>query len=364
MNVLIIGEFSAFAKHLKNGFERLGHRVIITLTGDGWKNLSATGEDILYSERILKFRGKVIPGSSHLFAPKTNSFIERELNKRFQDKIDLIIVVNYSFLSSNRFQTGVSLKFVKNQLTNGAKLIMMVCGGDPSQQYSFPDYYKNMGYNIPMKDERFDFLLRNAHVVVPTIYSYYYSVKLYCEKFGYSADKIYHAIPLPMTLDSYEIHTCINRKIVIFHGVIRPVSKGTPIIKAAMNRIQHDFPDRVECVCKGGLPYDEYVKLFDSVDILIEQTYHNGWGMNAAIGAMKGKCVLAPCGPENEENMGIEYIPFVRIGPDCEQIYQALKELILNPERIDQIKSESRRFVENHCECSIVAKDYLKSVGF
>lgn len=363
MKVLIVGEFSAFAKHLKAGFKKLGHDVCVVQNGDGWKKIKHDEDDIFFQFKAWYWFGKQIQGSVRFCYPRVNRYIQRSLDERFPNGIDLIVVTNYDFLSYSTFTAGVKLDYIKKQLSKGAKLIMMVCGGDPSQQYSFPDYYKMMGYNIPLRDNRYDFLLKHSHKVIPTIYSYYYSVKLYCEKFGYSVDNINHAIPLPMTLDSYEIRPCINRKIVIFHGIIRPISKGTPIIKSAMDRIQHDFPDKVECVCKGGLPYDEYVKLFDSIDILIEQTYHNGWGVNAAIGAMKGKCVLAPCGPENCENMGIDYIPFVRIGPDSERIYQALKDLILNPEKIDKLKYESRHFIEQYCECGIVAGQYLQSVG-
>lgn len=363
MNILIVGEFSAFAKHLKNGFKELGHDVCIVQNGDGWKKIQHDADDIHYTFKAWHLFGKQILGSVRLCYPRVNRHIQKCLDKRFPNGVDLIVVTNFGFLSNSTYTAGVKIDYIEKCLQHGTKLIVMVCGGDPSQQYSFPDYYKMMGFNIPLKEKRYDFLLRNAHAVVPTIYSYYYSVKQYCEKFGYNTSSIHHAIPVPMTLDSYTMHPCTDRKIVVFHGVIRPISKGTPIIQAAMDRIQHDFPDKVTCVCKGGLPYDEYVELFDSVDILIEQTYHNGWGVNAAIGAMKGKCVLAPCGPENCENMGIDYIPFVRIGPDSEQIYQALKKLILNPERIDQLKLDSRRFIEQHCECGIVAGQYLEAVG-
>ena len=42
MNILIIGEFSAFAKHLKNGFKKLGHQVTIVHAGDSFKKINKT----------------------------------------------------------------------------------------------------------------------------------------------------------------------------------------------------------------------------------------------------------------------------------------------------------------------------------
>ena len=47
MNILIIGEFSGFAKHLKNGFFQLGHNVTIIHNGDSWKKISGI-DDIIY----------------------------------------------------------------------------------------------------------------------------------------------------------------------------------------------------------------------------------------------------------------------------------------------------------------------------
>ena len=96
---------------------------------------------------------------------------------------------------------------------------------------------------------------------------------------------------------------------------------------------------------------------------MIDQTYFNGWGMNAAIGAMKGKCVLAPCGKECREDAALGEIPFVEIGPDAEQIYHSLKQLVENPQEIDKRKRASRKFVEQYCESSIVAKRFIEAIG-
>ena len=69
MNILIIGEFSGFAKHLKRGFELLGHRVVIAHTGDGWKGFKPTGQDVLFGVKNLSIGGHQIGGSWRLNAP-------------------------------------------------------------------------------------------------------------------------------------------------------------------------------------------------------------------------------------------------------------------------------------------------------
>ena len=255
------------------------------------------------------------------------------------------------------------MSYISHCVRSGAKLIMSECGESCAEVYFRPQLQKLYKYSTPVKDRRYTYLLRNSHIIIPTTFHYYEQLEAYSSFLHYDISKLHRAIPLPMTIDNeVTIHPIKDRKIVIFHGIIRPLEKGTPFIKEAMDRLQGEMPDKVECICKGGLPYDEYVKIFDRVDILVDQTYCNGWGINAEIAAMKGKCVLVSCGPQNSENMDIPNIPFVQIGPDSNQIYQTLLRLVLNPKRIDELKEQSRRFIEDHCDCKKVAQRYIDAV--
>ena len=363
MKILIVGEFSGFAKHLKNGFLILGHDVTVVQNGDGWKGLANSEDIMMQTPKEISICGLRIRGLNRIIAPFTKRNLMKQIEKRCPSP-DVIIVINYIFLSSNIFQSGVSLKFIKRCINNGSKLIMSVCGMDPANYYRYPETYKSMGYRKIKENERHFFLINYSNIVIPTSFCYYDAISNYCIDKGYKHSHIKHSIPLPITVENdYNIISCESRKIVIFHGVIRPRSKGTPFIKKAMDRIQQDYPNKVECFCEGGLPYNEYVKLFDRVDILIDQTYGNGWGMNAAIGAMKGKCVLTCCGKENEKDMGIENIPFVQIKPDEEQIYNVLKYLILHPQKINDIKMRSREFIEMYCDSAKIAEKYISALS-
>lgn len=367
MNILIIGEFSAFAKHLKNGLKQLGHEVTVTMTGDGWKEIKGDKDDICYKTEYLHIFGKNIPKSYLFYVRGVNKYIDRKLHEKYDGiHLDLIIVINYQFLSSSWCQAGVKLGFVKKAIEGGTKIIMSVCGGDPSLIYHNPSIYKEWGYKPTLKsDMRYSFLLKFADVIIPTAYVYYQAAKNYAKREIFDVNKLINAIPLPITIDNdYSISSCMGRKIVIFHGIIRPKRKGSYYIQPAMERLQREFPDRVTCICKGGMPYDEYVKVFNSVDILIDQASgdEGGWGINASIGAMKGKCVLVSCGDKSEEHMGIPNIPFIDIKRDEDDIYETLKRLIMSPEEIDRIKVESRKFVEKYCDSIIVAKRYLDAV--
>ena len=364
MNILIIGEFSGFAKHLKNGFRKLGHKVTVVMTPDSFKKIKGGDGDIVYGGNINLF-GHPIKGTALLLKPLRALLIRYKLYRKYHNhKPDLIIVISSGFLAISFFQVGTPLKFLKKQVSRGSKIIMTECGGSPASHYNNQEFYRARRREVRIFDIRYNFLLKYSDVIIPTSYCYYDDLLKYNNYYSYNLNKVHRCIPLPITIDDEcDSISCVGRKIVVFHGIIRPLDKGTSFIVEAMNRLQRDLPNVVECISEGGLPYDEYVKIFNRIDILVDQTYGNGWGMNAIIGAMKGKCVLAPCGPENSENMGIDEIPFVRIGPDSEQIYKTLKDLVLNPEKINEIKLASRIFAEKNCECSYIARRYLTVVG-
>ena len=364
MNILIIGEFSAFAKHLKNGFKRLGHHVTIVHTGDTYKKVDGDKDDVLYKAKNISFGGFRLPGSERFLSPWTNRLIQKCIENRFSGAhIDIVIAIHYGFLTNQLFKPGVHLCYLNRLVNEGTKLIMTACGNDPALHLAFPAFCKSIQLPWKKNNACFEFLIKKSDAIFPTTYSYYASIKNYCHHFGYNDSHLCHTTPLPITVDDdYKITPCADRRIVIFHGITRPLVKGTPFIKEAMDRIQKEYPDKVECRCEGGMSYNEYVKLFDRIDILIDQTYFNGWGMNAAIGAMKGKCVLAPCGKECREDIGIDIIPFIEIKPDAEQIYSVLKRLVLNPEEIDMRKRASRKFVEQNCNSRLIAKKYLDVV--
>ena len=367
MNILIIGEFSSFAKQLKEGFKQLGHDVSVVMTCDGWKKITGDRDDLVYEENNVSLFGRRIPHTAFVSVIKANCRINRHLKKRFENsKIDLIVVINYIFLSSNWRQAGVSLKYIDDQIKRGAKLIMSACGGDPATRFSHPDVYKEWGINTEgrIDDIRYSYLLKRSDVIIPTAYAYYDALFGYYKHHKFNTDKISPSIPLPIKLDKeYHIDSCVGRKVVIFHGIIRPLMKGSYFIQKAMERIQNDYPDKVECICKGHMPYEEYLTVFEKVDILIDQASgEDAWGMNATIGAMKGKCVLVSSGIKNTENMGLQIVPFVEIQRNEDVIYEKLKQLILDPSLIDQYKESSRRFVEMYCDCNVVAKRYMNLV--
>ena len=102
MNILIIGEFSAFAKHLKTGFNKLGHQVTIVHSGDTYKKIESDKDDILFSLKNIIVAGHHLPGSERFLSPWTNLIIQNNIEKLLKGvHIDIVIVVHYGFLTNN-----------------------------------------------------------------------------------------------------------------------------------------------------------------------------------------------------------------------------------------------------------------------
>lgn len=364
MKILIIGEFSGFAKHLKNGFNHFGHEVCIVHTGDGFKNFKAGENDILYSlPNDIKIGSFAIKKSNIIFRHRTNNEIVAKLKKK--GNFDLIVIICDGFVTDSILRIGISLNYVKEQVQKGAKVILTTCGGDAAHHKYLPEEkYFNIAFpkGIPGRiySKKLCKLLKLTSVIVPTAYDYYYTMSRFLDNdFGKKVPMTY--VPLPITITPTTITSCKNRKIVIFHGVTRPVIKGTPFFKEALKRIQNEFPDHVEIIVAGHMPYDKYVEVFNRLDILLDQTNSYGMGINANLGLMNGKVVFSGNEPEEESLRGYPS-PVINAKPDANDIYEKLKYLVTHPDEIDRIKNESREYALNYLDSEKIASRYLKII--
>ena len=359
MNILIVGEFSAFAKHLKRGFRELGHNVVVVTKGDGFKKLDGDKEDIKY--HIPKGVCNV-SATRFLVAPKENRMLRKKLEQL--PLPDLIVVINVVFITDTFFSVGVPLSYIEDCKKKGTKVISTSCGSDPTVTYYHEikyckEKYPNGLYEYKRRHKkRFNRLLEDSDVIIPIGYDYYYSVNRYCQEYGIST-KISHSIPLPITIEDVEISSCVGRKIIIFHGIIREDFKGTKYFITALDRIKKEFPDKVEVIVDGKMPYDRYVDLLKRMDILLDQTNSYGMGINAELGMMMGKVVFTGNEPENEVDMNIGRCPAINAIPDSNYLYNRIKELIENPEEIDRVKRKSREFALSYLNAAIVAQRYI-----
>lgn len=369
MRILIIGEYSAFAKHLKTGFKCLGHEVFIVQTGDGFKAIKGDSNDMTYECQNYKIFNLPIYKSYHLRAPLVMKSVRKKVSEL--PFLDIIVVINAFFVARNIFYPGILLSEIKKRQNHGTKVIMSACGNDPAFHLAHHDglfkYSEELfgcpKFKIPLlRSKEFDWLIKHANVIIPTSYGYWHSMSYYL-KMKEIQGNLHSPVPLPISIEDTQCTSSRGRKIVIFHGVIREQFKGTQYFIEAMDKLQKKYPDKVDCRIDGKMPYDQYMELFKEMDILLDQTNSYGMGINAEIGMMKGKVVFTGNEPENIKALGFDYIPVVNAKPNVDYLFAELERLILNPQMVDDLKKQARSFAVRNFDSTIVARKYLSIVN-
>lgn len=365
MNVLIIGEFSGFAYNLKKGFESLGHHVIVVQNGDGYKKIPSSGDDVYYEHKYLYFGKKKILQSASLF----NWLATKKIKKTILQKkihFDIIVIICDSFVSTSWKTAGFPYSLLKKYRNEGSKIILTTCGGDAAyKKYVRDHYYFKQGFpqgvKVPSKDSisKLKEIIRLVSCIVPTAYDYDYTIRKFIKEEEINPPKIKY-IQLPIKEEDITISK--NDKTLIFHGLNRPIRKGTPYIKEALLRIKEKYADIVDVVIDGKMPFERYCKLMNDVDILVDQTNSHGFGINAGMGLMKGKVVLSGNTKEESNLRGYD-CPIINIEPDSNMIYNIIENLILDNNKIKELKEKSRNYALTYLRADIVAKQYIESVG-
>jgi len=197
-------------------------------------------------------------------------------------------------------------------------------------------------------------------VVIPCLYEY---------SIAYKDNEKYKAlIPFPINLDDIEYHENIlsNGKVVFFHGLIRELEKGTVYIREALERLQQDFPNDVEVIIDGHMPFDRYVEVLNKANVVVDQCLSYGYGINACIAMAQGKVVVSGCRHETINAFGIDSTPMVLAKPDSGFLYEQFKSIVERKDEIKEWGRKSRIYVENLHDYRQVAQqciDVWKSTG-
>lgn len=349
MKILLLGEYSGIFRNLKEGLFALGHDVKIASRGDNWKKIK---NDIALEKNL--------PGTIGKFQRRIYPFT-------ILDKLtgyDVVQIIN-PFIFPHDF--GINETILKKVIVNNDKTFLSAAGTDPVYfdscnlilRYSPIESFKRYDLKIekhPYETKAMhkwnDKLSSLVHGIIPIMYEYQVGYK--------NCKNCKNIIPMPINTDNIGYNS--NRilgKIVVFHGLNREGFKGSHMIKAAMQRVRDDYPDEVEIIIDGKLPLNEYLKILNKSNIVIDQAYSYSYGMNALYAMAMGKIVFSGSEPESLKAFGIKENPVVNILPDENQIYNKLKYFIENKNMIPEWGLSSRKYAEVHHHYKTIAKKYL-----
>lgn len=350
MKVLLLGEFSALHKNLKEGLVEFGHNVDIASSGDGWKSING---DINLGSKRTGFLG--------IFEKMLN--IAKALPKlKNYDVVQFVAPVIFP-----RY-LGINNLIVNYIFKNNCKVFLVGAGcNEPTtadffeHRFKYPQFYKEIKKSDPNlwcqteAGRRYDkWFLSKINGFIPIMYEYAQGFRDTHYK------KLCPTIPIPMNLKKifYEDNIILD-KLVIFHGLNREGVKGTPLIKQAMDKLQQDYPNDVECIIDGRMPLDEYLLLLRKTNIVIDQVYSVSIGVNGVYNLAMGKVVIGGGEPEFLEEFGLEKSPLIPIQADVDDIYRQLEKLVLRKNDILEMGKASRSFAEEVHNYKKVAQQFV-----
>lgn len=376
MRILLVGEYSRLHNSLKEGLEALGHEVYIIGSGDYFKNFPV---DMQIKRRFDKGIGKKIKvGVYKLF--KIDSTSVNMLQQFFSyshqlRNYDIVQLINESALGMQPTEEKKAIRALKRHNKN---IFLLSCGTDYTSVSFAMD--KKIRYSIftPLLENRiaknfYSAALRYLKPDYKELHEYLYEEIIQgviASDMDYhiplkNNDKYLGLIPNPINTDKIHFkHIEQTEKLVIFMGINRSnyFMKGMDFFEKALEKIQQEFPDKVEVITAENLPYKEYIQEYERAHILLDQVYSFDQGYNALEAMAKGKVVFT--GAEKEWRETYEYLEdevCINALPDVDYLVEKLRKLINTPEEIKRIGSQARAHVEKHHDYKKVAATYLKT---
>ena len=362
MKILLIGEYSNVHWTLAEGLRSLGHKVCVLSNGDFWKN---------YKRDISLTRNTNSKAEGIVYLLKTLTILPKLRN------YDIVQFINPMFLELKAERIAPIYKYIKK---HNKKAFLCAFGMDAYWVEACtkrPRTFKYSDFNIgdkaieneytnaqaadwqgTPKAKLNKFMAHDSHGIIAGMYEYHTAYKQeFPNKLSY--------IPFPIETEEIEANQLYStdRKLRFFIGIQkqRNVYKGTDIMLRALERIHNDYPNDCEILRAESLPFEEYSKLVNKCDILLDQLYGYSPGMNALLAMSKGKIVVGGAEEEcykilNEDNLR----PMVNVIPDEEDVYNKLKWLIENKEKVASMQQDSIVFVRKHHNPIKVAREYLE----
>lgn len=354
MKILLLGEVSGVHRELRTGLERLGHNVVQAHTGDSYRQFSA---DVSYQQVNASPRDKPLT-----FARQLSSQVALLPKMRGFDVVQFISPKFFHW----RLQEA-TLRWLKSQ--NGAVVMVNVsCSSEFNrfmrEQEKTPcaecKRFDLVGGACPWErdaERRFEErVYRSTSALVATHYWYHEPIRRLA-----LGPPLFKA-PLPIDLDGVQIRPPrVEGPLRVYYGETRHGFKGGEHIKAALTRIARDHRGDFEVVSSTRIPFQEYLRTLDTIDVLIDQANSAGMGMNALYAMARGKVALTGTDDVEMRFVGAQEgeVPALGICADAEQIYGQLLSLAANRQTTAQRGLASRAFIERFHASDVIAARYI-----
>ena len=362
MRILLIGEYSNVHWTLAEGLRSLGHEVCVVSNGDSWKNYK---RDIsLTRTTYSKIEGIKLLLKTLALLPKLRNY-------------DVVQLINPMFLELKAERIEPIYRYLKR---HNKKVFLCAHGMDTywvetctRKPYIFRYSDFNIGDNPIINsyttEQIKDWLgtpkaklnrqiAKDCNGIIAGMYEYHTA---YIDK---HAEKLtYIPFPIEYEKDNNVKFYTYDRKLRFFIGIqkARSIYKGTDIMLRALKRVHNEYPNDCEILKAESVPFEEYSRMVNDCDILLDQLYGYTPGMNALLALSKGKVVVGGAEEECYQILGEKTLrPMINVIPDEEDVYNKLKWLIKNKDKVARMQQESIDFIDKHHHPQKVAKRHLE----
>lgn len=360
MKILLLGEYSNVHTTLAKGLRELGHKVTVISNGDFWKNYP---RDIDVSRSYNKLGGLKLMAKIISLLPQMKGY-------------DIVQIINPVFFE---LKTERILPIYKYLRRHNGKMIMGAFGMDYYWVHEnitrFPLRYSDFNFGNTLRTdadamkERKDwigtekeklnkYIANDCDHIVAGLYEYWACYKpLFPDKTSF--------IPFPIAVHygkdfSNAINT-VPKIIKIFIGISKSRShyKGTDIMLSAAKAMKEKYPNKIELRIANGVPFNEYVKMMQGSDAILDQLYSYTPAMNALEAMSHGIIVIGGGEEENYDILGEKELrPIINVQPSFESVCHGIEQLLLHPEQIPILKQQSIEYVRRHHDYKKVAIQY------
>ena len=358
MKILLVGEYSNVHATLAEGLRELGHEVTVISNGDFWKDYL---RDIDVARTPGKLGGIMLMAKLYALLPKLRGYdVVQLINPMFFELKAERLFWFYRYLRKHNKRVylgafGMDYYWVHTCTYDKPLRYSDFNIGDEVRTDAEAVYYQRDWLGTT-KEQLNKYIAQDCDGIIAGLYEYW---ACYHPVF---ADKTCF-IPYPIRMaDSYNTERAQKSKVVIFIGINRErsVYKGTDIMLQAAKDVQHKYPQRTKLVVAESVPFAEYCKMMDGSDAILDQLYAYTPSMNPLLAMSKGIICIGGGEPENYEIINeTELRPIINVEPTYESVYQAIEQLVLNPERIPELKRQSVEYVRKHHDYLKVAQQYI-----
>jgi hypothetical protein len=370
--VLLLGEYSGVHTELSKALKSRGHQVFFVSDGDGFKSYHPNYSVNYPPRNYVNLFSRIY----NIFLAFTGLIGYKSYKKNFRFLKDKL--VNYDVVQLiNPIVFGgygwlINLHFLSFIHRNNKHVFLSVLGTDyyvNKYLYSirYTPYSSNVSFYVRIKRYLHslfliklvnDYAISISDRVMPCMYYYH-------QAYSWNRKRTPYIIPLPVGLTNIgkPIKLIDGEPIVIFHGwqIGREKEKGNEVFDRVIRRIQMKYGEKIKYILVKNIPYNEYLRLFGSAHIFIDQLYADDTGMNGLLGMAAGKVVFSGFMQEAMSlypNYNLKSIIGISASKNEDELFLQFSRLIDNPSAIETISKNAIKFILRYHLSSIIVDEY------